>query len=201
MFRGNSQLPTGGDLNEIQRIVLAINRFEVRNPLATIRLQICQRNCKIYCMNPVRWRSKIERLNSIVGRLLNFAEPMSLHVQPTKLDRLVEQRLAAFREAAQKRSVRFITDFRGDGNTLSLDQARMAQVFDNVIQNAIEAMSEGDSLSTVPSMKSIRTGESTVWIEYRDTGKGISSGLIGRIFDRFSRPKSLELGWGFPVAR
>jgi signal transduction histidine kinase len=235
-----SQLPTGHDPNEIQRIVLAINRLggalkenierekqlenrlrhserltalgklvagvahEVRNPLATIRLrvQMCQRNSRDVSSQEscAVALEEIERLNSIVGRLLNFAEPMSLHVQPTKLDRLVEQRLAAFREAAQKKGVRFITDFRGDGNTLSLDQARMAQVFDNVIQNAIEAMSEGGgTLSTTVSTRPVPTGESTACVEFRDTGKGISSGLIGRIFDPFFTTKVSGTGLGLSI--
>jgi signal transduction histidine kinase len=125
---------------------------------------------------------------------------MSLHVQPTKLDRLVEQRLAAFREAAQKKGVRFITDFRGDGNTLSLDQARMAQVFDNVIQNAIEAMSEeGGTLSTTVSTRPVPTGESAACVEFRDTGKGISSGLISRIFDPFFTTKVSGTGLGLSI--
>ena len=56
---------------------------------------------------------EIERLNSIVSRLLNFAEPMSLHVQPTRVHDLVEQRLDAFREAAEKKGVRFHHGFSG----------------------------------------------------------------------------------------
>jgi signal transduction histidine kinase len=235
-----TQLPTGGDPNEIQRIALAINRLgaalkeniererqlenrlrhserlsalgklvagvahEVRNPLATIRLrvQMCQRasrdpNLHESCTVALE---EIERLNSIVSRLLSFAEPMSLQVQPTKLDRLVEQRLDAFREVAEKNGVSFVTNFRDDGNTLNLDQGRMAQVFDNVIQNAIEAMSEvGGTLSTVLSTKPIRRGESAVCIEFRDTGKGINPGLINRIFDPFFTTKASGTGLGLSI--
>ena len=236
----DSQLPTGGDPNEIQRIVLAINRLgatlrenieherqlenqlrhserlsalgklvagvahEVRNPLATIRLrvQMCQRNSQ----EPTLQQScavaleEIERLNSIVSRLLNFAEPMSLHVQSTRVHDLVGQRLDAFREAAEKKGVRFITDFREDGSTLRLDQGRMAQVIDNVIQNAIEAMSEtGGTLSAILSRRSMATGEGAVCLEFRDTGKGIHPTLIGRIFDPFFTTKASGTGLGLSI--
>jgi signal transduction histidine kinase len=235
-----SQLPTDGDPNEIQIIVLAINRLgatlrenierekqlenrlrhserltalgklvagvahEVRNPLATIRLrvQMCQRNSQDLILQEscAVALQEIQRLNSIVGRLLNFAEPMSLHVQPTKLDRLVQQRLDGFRETARERGVRFVTDFRDDGNILTLDQARMAQVFDNVIQNAIEAMSEaGGTLSTILSTKSTSTGETAACIEFLDTGKGISSALIGHIFDPFFTTKTSGTGLGLSI--
>lgn len=177
---------------------------EVRNPLATIRLrvQMCQRkstdvNVQQSCAVALE---EIERLNSIVGRLLNFAEPMTLQVQPTKLDRLVEQRLDAFREAAEEKGVRIITDFSEDGNTLSLDQARMAQVFDNIIQNAIEAMSEaGGTLSTILYTNFISTGEKAACVEFRDTGKGISSRLIGRVFDPFFTTKVTGTGLGLSI--
>jgi signal transduction histidine kinase len=177
---------------------------EVRNPLATIRLrvQMCQRSSQDLNLQEsfAVALEEIERLNRIVGRLLNFAEPMSLQVQSTKLDRLVEQRLDGFRETAQKRGVRFITDCCDDGNTLSLDQARIAQVFDNIIQNAIEAMSEaGGTLSTIFSTKSIGTGERAACIEFRDTGKGISSGLMGRIFDPFFTTTVSGTGSGLSI--
>jgi signal transduction histidine kinase len=83
---------------------------------------------------------------------------------------------------------------------LTLDQARMAQVFDNVIQNAIEAMSEdGGTLSTITSTRSTSTGESTACIEFRDTGKGISPGLISRIFDPFFTTKVSGTGLGLSI--
>jgi signal transduction histidine kinase len=234
-----SQLPTGGDPNEIQRIVLAINRLgaalrenmerekhlenrlrhserltalgklvagvahEVRNPLATIRLrvQMCQRNSRDAgsqesCAVALE---EIERLNNIVGRLLNFAEPMSLHVQPIRIDSLVEQRLDAFREAAQKKGVRFLSDFRNDGSTLNLDQGRMAQVFDNIIQNALDAMPEGGILSTILSAQSLENGERALCIEFRDTGKGIDSSVIGRVFDPFFTTKAAGTGLGLSI--
>jgi signal transduction histidine kinase len=235
-----SRLETSNDPNEIQRIVLAINRLgatlrenierekqlenrlrhserltalgklvagvahEVRNPLTTIRLrvQMCQRNSEDLILREscAVALEEIERLNRIVGRLLNFAEPMNLQVGLTKLDRLIEQRLDAFRETAQKMGVRFLTDFRDDGNTLRLDQARMAQVFDNVIQNAIEAMSEsGGTLSTILSVRSISQGESAVCIEFRDTGKGIDSNVMDRVFDPFFTTKVSGTGLGLSI--
>lgn len=235
-----SQLPADSDPDEIQRIVLALNRLgtalkanierekhlenrlrhterltalgklvagvahEVRNPLATIRLrvQMCQRNSQDSSVQECSGVAleEIERLNRIVGRLLNFAEPMSLRVQPTQVGQLMEQRLDVFREAAKKTGVRFITDFREDGNALSLDQSRMAQVFDNLIQNAIEAMSDaGGTLFAVLSTTSMSTGEKAACIELRDTGKGISPGLIGRVFDPFFTTKVSGTGLGLSI--
>ncbi len=119
---------------------------EVRNPLATIRLrvQMCQQSSE----DPSVHEScavaleEIERLNGMVNRLLNFSQPVQLHPEPTNLRLLLEQRLEGFAEKARNHRVRFVTNFVGDPQLLPLDHNRMAQVFDNVIQNAIEAMAD-----------------------------------------------------------
>ena len=198
-----NQLRHSERLSALGKLVAGV-AHEVRNPLATIRLrvQMCQRNSQDAALQQscTVALEEIERLNSIVSRLLNFAEPMSLHVHPTPVHDLLEQRLDAFREVAEKKGVRFITDFRGDGNVLRLDQGRMAQVFDNVIQNAIEAMSDtGGTLSTILSTKPKATGENAVCVEFRDTGKGINANLIGRIFDPFFTTKASGTGLGLSI--
>ncbi len=236
-----SQIPTGTDPDEIQRIVQAINRVgatlkkkiererqiedqlrhserlaalgrlvagvahEVRNPLTTIRLrvQMCQR----YTDNPSVHESgavaleEIERLNGIVNRLLTFAQPVRLTREPINLSRLAEQRLESFREKARQRDIRFITNFSDGGKALQVDQARMAQVFDNIIQNAIEAMPEpgGTIWVRVSSESETAVRSGAVCIEFRDTGRGIHPDVVGRIFDPFFTTKTSGTGLGLSI--
>jgi signal transduction histidine kinase len=190
-------------LSALGKLVAGV-AHEVRNPLATIRLrvQMCERNSPDSSVHEscAVALGEIERLNRIVSRLLNFAEPMSLDTKPTEVAKLIEQRLSAFRHIAESKRVRFITDFRANGHVLILDQGRMTQVFDNVIQNAIEAMSDGGgTLSVVLSMARMATGESAVCIEFRDTGKGIHADLLGRIFDPFFTTKPFGTGLGLSI--
>jgi signal transduction histidine kinase len=237
----SSQIPTGSDPEEIERIAQAINRLgaslkanidrekqiedrlrhserlaalgrlvagvahEVRNPLATIRLrlQMSQREAR----NPRVDEScaialeEIERLNGMVNRLLNFSRPVRFQPERTNLSQLTEQRLNRFQESAEKKGIQFVTVFPEDGTTIPIDQSKMAQVMDNVIQNAIEAMLEsgGTLRVSITSMVKSISGTDKVRIEFHDTGNGISSSMISRVFDPFFTTKPSGTGLGLSI--
>ena len=236
-----SQVPTGSDPEEIERISQAINRLgtslrenidrekqiedrlrhserlaalgrlvagvahEVRNPLATIRLrvQMAQREARNQRVDEscAIALEEIERLNGMVNRLLNFARPVRFEPEPTSLKHLAEQRLNRFQESAHKNGIQFVTNFPEDGTLLPIDQSKMAQVFDNVIQNAIEAMSESGGTLRVSVTSTVKSASGTerVRVEFRDTGNGISSSMISRIFDPFFTTKTSGTGLGLSI--
>jgi len=178
---------------------------EVRNPLATIRLrvQMCQQSSEgpsVYESCTVALE-EIERLNGMVNRLLNFSQPVQLRPEPTNLRLLLEQRLEGFTERARNYRVQFITNFVSNPQLLSLDQSRMAQVFDNVIQNAIEAMADsGGTLSiNLTSDGSRSTERRDVCVEFNDTGRGVSPAIANRVFDPFFTTKSAGTGLGLSI--
>jgi two-component system sensor histidine kinase AtoS len=191
-------------LAALGRLVAGV-AHEVRNPLATIRLrvQMAQREARNTRVDEscVIALEEIERLNGMVNRLLNFARPVRFQPEPTSLKQLTEQRLNRFLENAQKNGVNFVTSFPEDGTLLPIDQSKMAQVFDNVIQNAIEAMTESGGtlwVSVTSTMKSA-SGTDKVRVEFRDTGNGISSSMISRIFDPFFTTKPSGTGLGLSI--
>jgi signal transduction histidine kinase len=178
---------------------------EVRNPLATIRLrvQMCQQSSDDSSVHEscAVALEEIERVNGMVNRLLNFSQPIQLHPEPTNLRLLLEQRLENHAERARNHRVRFITNFVNDSRLLSVDQNRMAQVFDNVIQNAIEAMatSGGTLCMSVTSDGSRSAERQEVCVEFNDTGSGINPAIASRVFDPFFTTKSTGTGLGLSI--
>lgn len=69
---------------------------------------------------------------------------------------------------------------------LALDEVRMQQVFDNLLNNAMKFTPEGGSIR-VSTVLQEEKGHEGRWVEVRvsDTGAGIPAGEVERIFDRF----------------
>lgn len=199
-----SQLRQAERLVSLGRLVAGV-AHEVRNPLATIRLrvQMCWRNTE----NPAIKEScsvaleEIERLNGMVNRLLNFARPVHLRLESADLRSLVEERLDFFGDLAQGNHVHIVTKLPSDGLALPVDKGRLAQVFDNVIQNAIEAMSErGGTLSVSLTSYNYPLGNGGgACFEFRDTGKGMDSAIVGHVFDPFFTTKPSGTGLGLSI--
>jgi len=199
-----SQLRHAERLASLGRLVAGV-AHEVRNPLATIRLrvQMCRRDTD----NPHVKEScgvaleEIERLNGMVNRLLNFARPVQLHLQPADLRMLVEERMESFRDWARRRGITLTTELPKSDVSLPVDKDRMAQVFDNVIQNAIEAMSDGGgTLSVKLALEpSIAGNGNGVSVEFRDTGRGMESSVVSHVFDPFFTTKPSGTGLGLSI--
>jgi signal transduction histidine kinase len=179
---------------------------EVRNPLATIRLrvQMCRRdtanaNVKESCHIALE---EIERLNGIVNRLLSFARPIQLQLEAVDLKCLVQERIQSFEELALQRQVQLMTNLPARNFLALVDKDRIAQVFDNIIQNALEAMSEhGGTLSvTLTSQAKKAEKLSRVSVEFQDTGKGMDPTAVSHVFDPFFTTKASGTGLGLSIS-
>ena len=82
---------------------------------------------------------------------------------------------------------------------VEVNEARLGQVFLNLIINAAQALPEGRADHNEIRV-STRLEGGRVVIEVRDTGPGIPPEIIGRIFDAFFTTKAVGVGTGLGLA-
>jgi|SRR5579859_664833 len=200
-----SQLRHAERLASLGRLVAGV-AHEVRNPLATIRLrvQMCRRDAadakvKESCGIALE---EIARLNGIVDRLLSFARPIQLQLEPVDLKGLVQERIHSFEELALKKQVQLMAILPAKSFRAVIDKDRMAQVFDNVIQNALDAMADrGGTLSITLTSQTLKTANKPgVTVEFQDTGKGMDPAAISHVFDPFFTTKPSGTGLGLSIS-
>jgi len=93
------------------------------------------------------------------------------------------------REAALK-GVEFISDLPRDPIIIQGLEARLAQVFVNLITNAISFCEDGDAIRVW-----VRKRENRVLVVVEDTGPGIPEGALHKIFNRFySERPAIQFG-------
>jgi len=79
------------------------------------------------------------------------------------------------------------------------NEARLGQVFLNLLVNAAQALPEGQAERNEIRVSTRLDGERVV-IEVSDTGAGIPPEIIGRIFDAFFTTKAVGVGTGLGLA-
>lgn len=133
------------------------------------------------------------RLNRLVGDLLNYARPLSLHLQPLDLNEVVVRALALVppRTDLDVEMVEPVPVGKvlGDANLLR-------QVFENLILNSAQAMSsEGGTLS-VRIARSAEHGIPGIDVVVEDTGEGMDTSVRDRALLPFftTRPSGTGLG-------
>ena len=174
---------------------------EVRNPLnsATLQLQVLRRrlgkgDTRAESLDPVAGliEDEIKRLERLVDDFLSFARPRPLDLQPTGLAELCQGVLTFVEHEAAAAGVELVLDVAEDVPAIRADAARLRQVLQNLVRNAVEAMPSGGRLAV-----RVRRAGQTVEIDVSDTGVGFAD--EAPVFDAFFTTKSKGTGLGLSI--
>jgi two-component system sensor histidine kinase HydH len=179
----------------------AVVAHEIRNPIAGISAGVDYLSRNAPPGSPEKQgaemiQGEIERVNRIVEDILFVARPLYLDRVRQPLAPIVAtilQRNQAQLDACQVQAVVHISEELPE---LELDEQRLEQVFGNLIDNAVQAMVQGGQITISATARN-----SQVIIRVTDSGPGIASNLLARIFDPFYTTKTKGTGLGLSVAR
>jgi PAS domain S-box-containing protein len=117
------------------------------------------------------------------------------------LDDVVRQVLTMAHGELEGHQVSLQIDFLDNLPRVLGDRVPLQQVFINLIMNAIEAMAMVADRPRVLSASSEINGAHHVLIKLKDSGAGIDSDYMSRIFDTFFTTKSNGMGMGLAICR
>jgi len=141
-------------------------------------------------------QSEIDRINTIVKELLEFAKPAPLEVQPVRVSQLLDETLTLLSNQMLKHSVEVQRAFLENGLTIHADPKQLKQVLLNLLLNSLEAMPNGGRLTLAISLQDER-----LVLTVTDTGCGIPDEYQAKLFDPFFTTKERGMGLGLAVVK
>lgn len=206
-----------GMLDRIESQVLEIQQFtadashELRTPLAALRgsaeVALSQRRCAEELRRTIEDSlEQYARLQRVAEDLLLLARydagGIDLPREIVQLDRIMANVVDLYLPTAEEKGVSVALD---DAPPLSVpgDGGRLRQVVGNLVDNAIKYTPPAGRVRV-----SLRRVNGIAQLEVEDTGVGISTKDLPRVFDRFfradvsrSRESAPGIGLGLPICR
>jgi signal transduction histidine kinase len=180
---------------------------EVRNPLGVIfnsvgTLQRLLRPQGDVALLLTIVGEEADRLNRMVGDLLDYSRPVQPAMEPLLLEPLVKEAVAGARRqigpAAELVQVEVL--IAKSAATLRADARLLRQALVNLLLNAFQSMPRGGLLE-VRADSGLLDGVPCAQISIRDSGPGIPPEALSRIFQPFFTTKATGTGLGLAVVR
>jgi polar amino acid transport system substrate-binding protein len=189
-----------GKMAAIGRVAAGL-AHEIRNPLGIIMNALYDLSEILTTDNPeVREdlqiaKDEIVRAQEIITNLLEFSRESGADMEEVSINDLLRRTLRLMHKYLQTNNVRVLTSFGKVGACVA-NQNALRQVFLNLITNAVQAMPNGGELR----LRTQRTPERNVIIEFSDTGVGIPTQHINNIFNPFFTTKEPGQGTGLGLS-
>lgn len=181
---------------------------EVRNPLNAILLTLEQIREKSRHDGLDRYHeivsSEVMRLERLVTTFLDLARASDIAREPHDAAEGLRAAVELFRPEAERNRVTLRADVPGP-YLLSGDRFRLPNVWNNLLSNALAAVSTGGtiSLETEVKMSVALDGAATrqLQVTVRDDGPGIAPELLPRIWEPFVSGRKDGTGLGLSIVR
>jgi len=153
-------------------------------------------------------RRNVELEARLIDDLLDLTRitrgKLSLDRRSLNVNGVLQEAIATVRMDAEKKQITLVSDLRADERTVFGDSVRLQQIFWNVLKNAVKFTPEGGKITVKTFAK-----DDLQFIEIIDTGIGMNSEELERVFDAFSQGDHAEggshrfggLGLGLAISR
>ncbi|WP_257088592.1 sensor histidine kinase KdpD [Sphingobacterium sp. E70] len=166
---------------------------EFKTPISSIQMGVqLLENEKVGLLNSEQKdlingiKDDTDRLLKITGELLNITQVESGSIQinllPSEIKPIIEYAVNANKSAADNKNIQIAIEMDENASTAVTDSEKSAWVLTNLISNAIRYSYENSKIS-------IKTERENNQVKFSvsDTGQGIQSQYLKKIFERYFR--------------
>jgi signal transduction histidine kinase len=143
-------------------------------------------------------RNGAERIRDIVRSLKTFSRPENETLAPIDVALVLDATLAMVANEIRHRA-HVVKDYAPTPKVIA-NEARLGQVFLNLLLNAVQALPERHYESNEIRVVLRPSASGQVVVEVHDNGVGISPQVRGRIFEPFFTTKPIGIGTGLGLA-
>jgi signal transduction histidine kinase len=141
-------------------------------------------------------RDEIRRLNGIIEEFLTFSKSRRLEFHDYPVADVLQKIVNLIREEAAAKGITIQTHWEIDRTVIPMDMDKLQQALLNIIKNAMESIDGGGSIDIAVERKN----KEKISIKIADTGCGMTSEEVERIFSPEYTTKEKGLGLGLPLA-
>ena len=182
---------------------------EIKNPLGSISIyvqlidKIIKKNMDNECQCYKDFKEysdiikeEISRLEETINSFLFSVRKLELNIEDVNINELILSTIAFLKYEIEKNNVNIDIKFDKDNLILKLDEKYIKQSLINIIQNAIDAMSDNADNKKKEIFIKLKTVDNYAVISIKDTGIGIKEESLGKIFEPYFTTKRHGTGLG-----
>ena len=141
-------------------------------------------------------RDEIRRLNGIIEEFLTFSKGRRLELRDCPVQEILGKIVTLISEEASAKGISLRTDWGNEPIVIPMDRDKLQQAVFNLVKNAMESIT-GEGIVTL----SVRNAEKgRVSVRITDTGCGMTTEEVDRVFNPEYTTKEKGLGLGLPLA-
>jgi PAS domain S-box-containing protein len=139
-------------------------------------------------------------LESLVDKFLNFSKPLQLQPERIDLRQIIQESYQTLCRNKITNLPEFVFKTGETDPIIWGDKLLLKQCFQNILQNALEAMSQGGRLQVSLDQSRWREKEG-ILIQVTDSGLGMTDKELAKIFEPFYSTKESGIGLGLSLTR
>ncbi len=199
-IRLEEQLARAKHLSSLGEMTATISH-EIRNPLGIIKSSaelLKKKMDKLEAKNalPEIIVEESARLNDIITDFLNFARPHRPDLRRAQIEDIISKNLQYLEPELNRRRIHVVRDIQGPLPDIAVDADMLYQAFLNLFLNALQAMDTDGQLTI--SMKVV---DQQLQVSLVDSGPGIDSAILDKIWDPFFTNKEKGTGLGLGIVQ